>query len=589
MNESILHFLFVICAFGMIDKMSANKNEEEIALPDFVYEIHGMTFNETIAAHKNILLMFYSSLDEKSNILMPMYREAAFNAKQQGLAIHFTKLELKDGEQNNQWTIDKIPKILFYSHGEKYSYTESKTVKGFFKFLKKELSTNYTDYQLNETTIMNNTNLLNESKSILIFLGNPNKHEKEFSKFRRISDDYSKNIEFYWTENTLFFNEFNLATDDFALVVFKYLESSNSFEQGKILVTSDIKELKKKIKLYAKSTLGDFTEKVLERVIDKGVPSSILIYGEGDEEANETLSKKYNDEFDPIAEKYQDILWSYKCDFNNKELDELFLMFRIKKEELPTLIILNSPQPSDDEVPKYKYDIRKGQLNGEKYADFIENWKAGNLAKFESSEATPENPFNEHGVYHVVGNNFKDFLKFEKNLFMLVCSDSDDDKDCFEIRRRFNAISSRFNASTNLIFSFFEPTKNENQLIELNHIPEIIFFPNVENKISQIKLFIGNYSTNEIVEFIKSEAKNLILVEKEITQEEEKLITNEKLFNRKKIDEEEEESNEEDKSEDEGSGEDDQKHEDSKLKSKKKKTINKQETPHIKEDRTIDL
>ena len=542
--------------------------------------------------------MFYSSQDPKSTNMVPIFLEAAYNAKQQGLDVVFTKFELVTDEQVVKWSIDKIPKIVFYSKGEKYHYTEAKSVKGFFNFLNTELNTNFTYYELNERTIMNNTNLLNQSKSIILFIGNPHILDREFDKFRRLTDEYSKKIDYYWSNNTSFLDEFNISANSFGLVAFKYLESSDSFEQGKLLDISDVKSLKMKLRFYSKSTLDEFDVKILERILDKAVPSSILIYGDGDEEANETIVDRYLDEFDPVSEKYQDILWSYKCDFNNKALNEFFQMFRIKKEELPTIVILNSPTPNktEDLISKYKYDNSLGPLNNESYANFIENWKADKLGKYQSSEATPEKPFNDHGVYHVVWNNFKDFLKTESNIYLVVCSDSVDDKECVEVKRRINAICDRFRASTNLTFAFFEPLKNENQLLDLEYIPDIIFFPNEENKLSKQKLFEGNFTTNEIIEFVKGTATNARMIENTITAEEETLINNEKPFSKRKLIEDDEESNDDDDKADEDDkldDEDDDKEEDD-LKEdlnpkSKEKSKPVQKDKEIKEDNKIDL
>ena len=538
MNESLLLFLIFFYVFCKTSDITAyNKEEDKIMINNFVQEINEKSINKTVNENNNVLIMFYKNDNKLNKKIFREYKKAAYFAKENGFDIIFTKFEIVNDNQKAIWKINTFPQILFYSYGQKYSYNGAKTKKGFQKFIRSELTTNYLDCELQETSIINNTNLLYDSKTIILFIGDFKIHYKEIIKYYRLTKDYIKRINFYWTDKTFFFNQFNISSNQNSLVVFKYIESSNSFEKGKILNTFNYRDLKTKIKLYSNKILREFNEEKYSTILSKGIPSTILIYGEGDKIANRIISKKYINEYYMVAEKYQDYLWSFIYDYNKKKLDHFLQIFEVKREELPTLVIYND-QEFSHRISKYKFNRTEGPLNRISYGDFIEKWINGKLVKFGTSEEIPDDPFNIYGVYHVVWNNFKDFLKIDKNLFLMVCTDLPDEIDCIEVRSRINAISARFKNSDNLIFGFFDPIKNENELIDFNYVPELLFFsPNFENKISTMKKFARNYTTNEMIEFIKDSAINTHLIDNGVTETEEKFINNEKIYKKRKLDE----------------------------------------------------
>lgn len=119
----------------------------------------------------------------------------------------------------------------------------------------------------------------------------------------------------------------------------------------------------------------------------------------------------------------------------------------------------------------------------------------------------------------------------------LVCSDNPHEKECKKMKMRSKMISNRFNTSSNLIFAFFEQNKNYNVIAKSECAPDIFVFPNKAYIISGKKMFVGNFTSNQMIQFIKSPVSNCGLLESSPTSRNETLINSEISLNRRKIEE----------------------------------------------------
>ena len=477
---------------------------------------------------------FYQDNCPKCQELAPIYKEAAYNAKQLGLNITFTRIEAKNNITLTEWNIYSFPKLYFYSNGIKYPYSDKKTVKGFFRFIDSELSLNFTENELNQSEIIKNEVLINNNRTVVLFIGDINATTKEFLKYRRLTDDYKK-IDYYYSKDQVFLNKFNIKPDSFGLVIYKFNLHSHIFEEGKLMDLSDYSQLKTVLKFYATPIFRTLKKKTLEKIVEEGTPSLVLIFAA---DKNRSISKQYLKEFSSVAENYKDKLRFLKIDFLDNKMDELLNLFRIDQEELPAIILLDAPRIGTDDMIKYKHERNISQpLTQENFKLFIENWENRKLEKFVASEKIPLNPINEYGVKHVVWNSFKEFIETDKNLILLICTDLDDDDSCFEMRKRFNEISRRLNSTTNCLFSVFDPVKNENEFLNLENVPEILVFPRGENKLKQMKTFSGILKTEDIIDFIKKSATNPELIIENLISEVEILAIKQELpIQRRKLD-----------------------------------------------------
>ena len=515
----------------------------EVQLQNYVVTLNEANYNQTVLNTDNVIVMFNSPMDPKSGELLPIFQEAAYNAKQQGNNVVFAQVIINEEKDAERWQLEKLPTFYYYSYGNRYNYNGDKTVKGFFKFLQYELSRNFTEYYLNETSVLNNTEMIGDkNQSLLLFVGDPNVHFKDFLYFRRVFEESGKYLMYFWTNEAVFLNQFNIPQNGFGLALFEFFNSRNEFGQGRLLDLSNLKLIKRQLRILSKPVLDDLDENVLEKILKQGISGLVLVYGKGVKEAGSSFVQSFVQNYTPIVEQHRDSLWSLKTDIHDSYLEEFYKLFRLNSTQVPTAIIIDNPLDKDSDIAKYKYNYTEnGPLTPETLVQFIENWRNGQLEKFVVSEPVAENPYNEFGVFHVVAENFKEFLNFTTNSFLLVCSDEKSDETCEESRRRFNAVSRRFNSSSDVTFAFFDPVKNPSDLT-LDYIPDLLFFPKGTDKIKKMTLFQGNFTTNEIAQFLHNSVSGL--VEVPASDEETQLINQEQALERRRIEEDDHQDDE---------------------------------------------
>jgi hypothetical protein len=534
--------LFVTIFYLSFVQNIISSDHQDIHIEDYTIQLNKNNFNETINQHNDVLVLFHSKEDPKRVEILSVFKEAAFNSKHQGYDILFATVVLEASVNDTFWNIEKVPKIFYYSDGQKFKYREEISAKGIFNFIKQEFSKNFTQFYMNESLIIDNNNLLGENnQSLILFVGDPYKNSKQFIGIKRELDGFIDTLRFYWTNNTVLTNKFNVSIDNFALVSFYHLPSKASFNNGTILETNDRTLFRMKLTLLSKGLFENLDENNIERVIDFGIPSLVIIYADQNKQSdnNDSLLNEYT----PVVENYRSTYWSFKLDINNNEMHDFLEIFNISKHDVPTAVIIYVNPKNEEELIKYKYDSNQGLLTRQTLQNFIENSQNGLLHQYISSEAIPVNPYNQNGVYRVVGENFKEYLMKEKNIVLLVCTDNPKDEDCVEVRNRFDSISRRLNASSNISFAFFEPIKNPSNIVQLDYAPDIFIFPNEEDKFSKMKMFAGNYTTYEIIQFIDSSVSNCELKETSLTTQEEEALKKEAPIIRRKINEEEDEEN----------------------------------------------
>ena len=172
------------------------------------------------------------------------------------------------------------------------------------------------------------------------------------------------------------------------------------------------------------------------------------------------------------------------------------------------------------------------------FIQFIENFKNKQLEKFINSEEIPKEPINKNGVLKVVRKTLNSIILDNHNDEFLVLYCINNSKKCENVSQRFNEISNRFSNSKNFKFAEYDANLNENDIFEIKTIPELIYLPKSSNKTIELKRFVGNYTSQEIIEFIQQNINSTNLMANS-AENEESLWKNETKFSSNKISDEE--------------------------------------------------
>ena len=534
----IFSFFFCFISLNILLNCLFIVGNESLDTSKYIKEINFDTFNSTLE-NNNVFLEIYTQWCGHCRALDKVLVETAINLNGQNITI--AKIDVgqeKNKEIANLLGVDSYPTFFFISEGQYWHYLQSKTTKRFTKYLEKELNTNITRWEL-KRSLSEIYSLSSDKKSLLLFIGDNEKFLTKFKSFRRIAELSKSKLKLFWTKSNEFYTNFNISIDYFGLVYYNYEYNQGKYGYPYKFDLQSNLDVKLRLKMFNAQLFNKIDAKGLHRIIDKGFSTLILLYR--DENPNDLRSKTFQliNSLIPIAERYKADFIFNKMEFSDESLNPILENFEFLNSEDPTCIIYAS---INNELYRYKMNET---LNLESFERFIENYKNHKLEKHINSDSIPSEPANQYGVLKIVRKTLNStILENTQDIFIvLYCIDKS--KRCQQLRQRFYDISKMFENLKNLKFAEYEVILNENDIIEIDKIPEIIYFPKSSlNKLGELKRFIGNYTSQEIIEFIKLNLNETNLIAN-TTEIQEAAWKNETKFSQNKIIYEEDEENEE--------------------------------------------
>lgn len=530
---------------------------EVVDISKYVTELDHSSYNNTVD-NNNVFLEFYTQWCGHCKALDKVLVETAQTLNNPKVV--FAKMDA--GEDNNkeyaqQLSVDSYPTFFYVTNGQYVLYSGSKSTEGFTKFLRKELNPDITKYRLNYTLSDINT-LANEKKGLLVFVGDNTVFLNEFKSNKRIADNFKRKIRFVWTNAEEFHRKFGIPLDKYGLVYFNFVYDLNRFSDGSLIELNVHLELKSVLKMIVSPIFENADANLLHKYLEQSVSSLILIHNDSHPENLNSPTNRLMNSLIPILEHYRSEFYIHKMDWADENLGPIYDNFELNDTQIPTFIMISVNK--DHEINKYKMNET---ITPESLSRFLTAYKANNLERLITSEAVPEETVNSFNVVKLVRKTLNKTV-FDNNndeFFVLYCTDSSD--ICEDARERFNNISLRFNKSKNVVFAEYDINLNENDIIDVGFIPDLIYFPaSIEGKVSGMKRFSGNYTSNEILAFVTQNANpnNLVATpleneeaiwKNETDIEQRKLSEDEEIREKQKdIEEEEEHENEEGHGED---------------------------------------
>lgn len=530
---TIIVYLFSLAL--IISGIYSNAIEIE-EMSNFINEINADTFNSTIE-NNNIFIEFYTEWCGHCRALDKVLVESAKNLN--GKSIIIAKIDV--GQEENKkiaslFNVDSYPTFYYISEGQYIHYLGSKTTKGFTEYLMKELDNNVSKWEL-KIELPQVNSLSSDKKGLLLFIGDNQQYLKMFKVYRRIAESYKSKVKFYWTNSSQFYNKFNIKPNKFGLIYYNYLLNQGEYNEAFVFdLQSDI-EIKDRLKMFFSQIFIKMNAKKFQKIIDKGLSTLILFYQDKTPENLRSETNKLINTLIRNAERYKGDFIFTKMDYSDENLGPIFDSFELFNREDPTCIIVNPSQEGD--MRRYKMNET---LTAESFTIFMENFKKHKLEKFINSQRIPVEPLNQNGVIKIVRKTLNStvFDNNEDEFLILYCIENT--RKCQQISHRFNEISKRFANSKNLKFAEYDANLNENDIIDIKTIPELIYLPASSlKKPAEFRRFIGNYTSQEMIEFIQHNVITTVLIANP-SENEDSFWKNETRFSANKILDEEEQT-----------------------------------------------
>jgi len=348
-----------------------------------------------------------------------------------------------------------------------------------------------------------------------------------------------KNV--YWTDSDEFKKLYNISIadkDSVDLVFYYDLPNYNFYKYIKVEENNEVvpdTNFLFILKMYSRDDVySEIKEKEFNFMKQFSFPSFICVYDKVESSSADIYSKN-NELYNSILElekEYKYDLAMFNTTIDNEITKDLLSLFRVKKHELPVLLIFYNKM---DEIIKHKYIFtNKHDITKQNIKNFINNWKSGIAERFfKSEELTEEDKLSSEQqlVQKVVGVNFNTFADQRKDIILFFVDRRE--PKYFLLKNVISRVANKITPNNKkIVFGEVDLMLNEFDSIEIDTIPTMIILEdineNVKERLTNVIYFNGEFSTLELVKFISKNVNNKlkdIIVLKDESQfiEEEKI------------------------------------------------------------------
>ena len=462
--------------------------EEEFPFDKDVMVLTDLTFDKAIEKYEYIMIYFYAPWCIRCNKFHPEYEEAASILRKENLIL--AKVDATVEKQlDKRFQLKGFPVIKLFIKGKEIEYNKERKALNIVNWMRRKTN-GIVIKDIN--TIEEMKKFKNENDVVLIYFGDNKKDIDEFTKVARKDDDY----EFGIVKSEKIINNY---TKKGTIILFKKYD-----EKERALKEIKEKNIEEFINKYSSPKLMKFDEKAANIIFDKNQSAIILFADEKSNKWNE-YEKLMKDISEKLNFKLKSVITDIKSVLSEKLADKL----GIKEKDLPAIRILDT---SGKYMKKYKIE---GELNEKNILNFVNDWENKKIKSYIKSSEEPKE--NNGDVFIVVGNTFeKEVINNNKDIMVLFYSPWC--YYCKTLLPKYEEIAKKLKEKNNkLILMKINAIENEVESFENYGFPKIKFYPG--NKKDKPIDYKGNKSVEEIIEFIKNNAFNPIILDNEKSTE----------------------------------------------------------------------
>ena len=475
MNKIILIIIFIIIDFNIC--------EEEFPFDKDVMILTDLTFDKAIEKYEFIMIYFYAPWCIRCNKFHPEYEKAASILRKENLIL--AKVDATVEKQlDKRFQLKGFPVIKLFIKGKEIEYNKERKAINVINWMRRKTNgTAIKDINTNEEM----EKFKKENDVVLIYFGDNKIDIEEFIKIARKNDDY----EFGIVKSEKLINKYSKKGT--IILYTKFDEKERELKEIKE------KEIEDFINKYSSPKLMKFDEKAANIIFDKNQSAIILFADEKSKKWNEyeNLMKKISNK---LNYKLKSVITDIKSVISGKLAEKI----GIKEKDLPSIRIIDT---SGNYIKKYKIE---GEINEENILNFINNWENKKIKSYVKSSEEPKE--NNEDVFIVVGNTFeKEVINNNKDIMVLFYSPW-----CFHCKAllpKYEEVAKKLKKKNNkLILMKINAIENEVESIDNIGFPKIKFYPGNKKDRPPID-YNGDKSVEDIIEFIKNNSANSIIID----------------------------------------------------------------------------
>jgi len=430
----------------------------EIAVEEDVLVLTTANFDEAVKDNEFILVEFYAPWCGHCKSLAPEYAKAAGQLKEAGSAIKLAKVDATvETEVATKFQVQGYPTLKFFRKGSPSEYGGGRTAPEIVNWLNKK-----TGPPAKAIATEDELKAFIESADVVLvgfFANAESDGAKAFLEAAAAVDDTPCGI-----VSDAAVAKTKEVSGDLVVLFKKFDDGRNDLAVEGLTVDA----VKAHISANSLPLGVEFTQESAQKIFGGDAKNHILLF----------ISKK-SAEFEKIHTDYKAAAAGFKgkvlfiyVDIDNGENDRILEFFGLKKEECPTVRLINL----GEDMTKYKPDTVNLLPDG--LTAFVQSYLDGKLKPFLMSEEIPEN-WDKEPVKVLVGKNFEEVALDAKKAVLVEfyapwCG------HCKSLAPIWDELGAKYKDNENIVIAKMDATANELEQVKVHSFPTIKYFPAVE-------------------------------------------------------------------------------------------------------------
>ena len=439
-------------------------------------------FGKAIQKYNYLLILFHLPFNPQCKKLLVKLEKASKELSKENIFI--SKIDINTEKNvSKKFNIEQYPTLIFFVNGEKIEYTGGGKSTDIVHWVLNKIGKNI--IKLN--TIKDIEKFKKENDVILVYYGNDINDIKEFTNAAKNNDEYP----FAIVESEKLIKKYSQKGK---VVLYKNNEN-------KIVEIINVKEqnINDLIQEHAKSHFMEFDEKAAQIILGKSYPALIMY-------SNKKSSswKGYVKLMKYISIKINGRLLCIIANIKEKISANFAEYLGIKEYNIPSLLIVESK----GYLKKYKMESDFTEKNIMK---FIYDWENKNLKPYYKSARETKN--NNDNIVELIGNNFYDKVMGNGNDIVVLFYTSNC-LHCKVLFPKYEKLAKKIKEGNNdIIFTKINMAENEIQNEDILSFPTIKLYPGNNKNRNNAKIYEGDRSIEDMINFIKNNSFHKIIIE----------------------------------------------------------------------------
>lgn len=413
----------------------------------------------------------------------------------------------------SKYEIKKAPRLFFANYPEEdfHEYHGRNTPKSLISYINQQL--NYTTQEIQKWD-----QLLAKKKNgmYLIFIGDIEKYSEIYKRVIKASkEEEIDNI--MWSKSDELHEKFNVPKNSFDAVMIEKKKKTGAVIKGNLNVKESHtqEQIENLMEIFERKLWGKTDEYSLLLALESNppTPAVFLIYSNKRKD-QKVYNAEINTVMEKLSKKYIREFHFMNFTYGSHLASSFISTLNLNRNNTPYLILAEHNENYEDDVNKYIFPIDQ-QINEENVEKFLQDFKDKKLKKYLFSDPIHVNGTFRNGIHNLVGNDYENFLFKEtigKDVIFYLYSEFENEINEKMINRMENTIK-KLDGNSHLVFARSNPLFNELQEFNFEELPSLFLISgNSESQRREnIKRFtMGNYTTKNFVEFIKSSSSQTV-------------------------------------------------------------------------------